>query len=259
MSFEYIIISVSDERKSNMIKQIQDLKLKAPYTFLPNPATLSTISDYVKDSKDIRDDFLKRNLCCTISHFRAIEYGCKYVGSDFIVILEDDILIHKTQFENGIKEIIANWDSCIAPDKIASIGWIPCNNYSNYISVQSKHVLKCILGSKIVHDRFVPGLQAYIIRKQDFLPRLTELIHPTHESFRAFVRDAKYPDMNYSENDLIAADSTLNRMYGQGVLFPPLAIEQETESIIGHANTEKYWKPFFKEYDVIRDDYYSLS
>ena len=260
MSFEYLIISVSEERKTIMIKQIHDLKLKAPFSFLPNPATISTISDYIKDSPYLTHGYQIRSICCGLSHYRAIEYACKSLSSEYVVILEDDVAIHKTQFENGINEIISKWDTFVAPKKIASIGWIPCRNYSAYLTATAPNSLICIPGSKLLIDRYVPGLQAYIIKRIDFISCLHDLIHPTHETFKKHIIEKAHPAIDYKDV-IMPVDMILNRLYGAVVMFPLLAIEQETPSIIDNADSHKdlYWKPFFKNYEAVRDDYYKPS
>ena len=40
-------------------------------------------------------------VCCARSHLRAIEYACREDASEYSVICEDDIAVHKTQFRDG--------------------------------------------------------------------------------------------------------------------------------------------------------------
>jgi hypothetical protein len=255
MAFQFIVISVSDERKRLLEKQFVDLNIKVPLQFLESPSLVSNSQDYLP--KDITDEINLKVICCARNHLRAIEAACKEDAPHFTVICEDDIAVHKTQFINGIEEIIANWDTVIAPDKMASIGWIPCMNYSSYISVDSKYTLKCVLGSKILHDRFVPGAQAYIVRKKDLIPLLKHLIHPTFDQFKAHILSMKFPNIP-NESYLNAIDMFINCILGQAVVFPPLIVEQDTPSLLGHDNINKFWYNFFKDYESIKKNYYSL-
>jgi hypothetical protein len=255
MAFQFVVISVCDERKRFLEKQFLDLEIKVPLQFLESPSLVSNSQDYLP--KYIDDKNTLKALCCSRSHLRAIESACKEDAPEFTVICEDDIAVHKTQFINGIEEIIANWDTHIAPDKMASIGWVPCNNYSSYLPAVTKHTLKCVLGSKVLHDRYVPGLQAYIVRKKDMIPLLKDLIHPTFDQLKTHILGMNNRDIP-NENYLIAIDMFINRILGQAVVFPPLAVEQDTPSLIGHDNINKFWYNFFKDYESIKKNYYSL-
>jgi hypothetical protein len=146
----------------------------------------------------------------------------------------------------------------VYPDKLASLGWIPCNNYKTYNLVETKNTLKCLIDSKIFKDRFVPGLQAYIVRKKDFSSIAKKLIHPTFEEFKSYVHSLNFPDLK-PHNDLLAADYFLNRMFGQAIVFPPLAIEQNLPSILGHSNQTLYWDRFFQNYEYKKNDYFTFD
>ena len=255
MLFQFIVISVSEERKRFLEKQFMDLEIKVPLQFLESPSLVSNSQDYLP--KYITDKNTLKIICCSRDHLRAIEQASKEDAPEFTVICEDDIAVHKTQFINGIEEIIANWDTHIAPDKMASIGWVPCNNYSSYLSAESKHTLKCVLGSKILQDRFAPGTQAYIVRKKDMLPLVKHIIHPTFDQFKAHILSMNFPYLS-KDSDMISIDIYINRILGQALIFPLFAVEQDTPSLIGHNNTTLYWNNFFKDYESIKKNYYSL-
>jgi hypothetical protein len=253
--YQFIVISVSDERKRILEKQFADLEIKVPLQFLESPSLISNSQDYLP--KDITNSNILKIICCSRDHLRAIEIASKEDSPEFTVICEDDIAVHKTQFENGINEIITNWDTHIAPNKMASIGWVPCKNYSTYLPVQSKHTLKCVLGTKLLIDRFVPGTQAYIVRKKDMQSIVNHLIHPTFDQFKTHILSQNFPDLPKDSN-ITTIDMYINRILGQVVVFPPLVVEQDTSSLIGHNNTTDYWNVFFKDYESIKKNYYSL-
>lgn len=255
MTYQFIVISVSEERKRYLEKQFIELGISTPLYFLHDVSLISNSQSYLP--KDVQDKNKLKIMCCSRDHLRAIEYACKDESPEFSVIFEDDVAIHKTQFINGIEEIIANWDTWIAPDIMASVGWIPCNNYATYLPATSKHTMKCVLGSKILHDRFAPGTQAYIVRKKDVAPLVKHLIHPTFEEFKAHIHSLNFPDLPKT-SDMIAIDMYINRILGQALIFPPLVVEQDTPSLIGHNNTTNYWNVFFKDYEAIKKNYYSL-
>jgi hypothetical protein len=253
--YQFIVISVSEERKRNLETQFAELGINTPLLFLPTPSLISNSQSYLPSH--VQDTNKQKIICCSRDHLRAIALACNDTSPEFSVIFEDDIALHKTQFIHGIEEIMANWDTWIAPDKMASVGWIPCNNYATYIPASSKHTMKCVLGSKILHDRFAPGTQAYIVRKKDVAPLVPHLIHPTFDEFFSHIHGMNFPDLPKT-NGLIAIDMYINRILGQAILFPPLVIEQDTPSLIGHTNVTLFWDVFFKDYEAIKKNYYSF-
>jgi hypothetical protein len=255
MSYQFIAISICDKRKEILKKQFVDLDIKAPLYFIENPSLISN-SQYYLPKYEMDNESLKV-ICCSRDHIRALEYACKDESPEFSIILEDDVAFHKTQFINGIEEIIANWETCISPKKMVSLGWVPCNHYESYLSGYSKYTLKCVLGSKLLLDRFVPGTQAYMVRKKDVSQIIKELIHPTFDEFKTHVNSLNFNHLS-KNNELIAIDCYINRILGQVVVYPPLAIEQETVSLIGHNNTQCYWNTFFKDYECIKKNYYTF-
>lgn len=280
-SFEYVVISIREERKKSFLKQYKDLNLKAPFSFLENPATCENSKNFVQHQKDHHS---KSILCCLLSHLRAIKQAITNAKHEFAVILEDDVALHKTQFENGICEIIQRWGELVAPTNImASIGWVPCKNYETYLTEISPHpnppkTLKCILGSKVLVDRYVPGAQGYIVRIKDISPIIEtffeylndDFLSDESHSYRDFKRFLdNSPRFNWhsqigkGEDDALVADRFLNYLFGQSIIFPPLAAEQNFTSSLSRGKTdsnhERYWNPFFKNYESIRDNYYFLD
>jgi hypothetical protein len=275
--FEYLVISVDEERKASFIKQYKDLSLSAPFSFLENPATVQNLQSFVEC---IEEDKFKKVICCLISHIRAIRQAVKKTppSTEYVVIFEDDVAIRKTMFEEAVQEIVDRWEELVLPDKIASIGWIPCKEYPVYVEAASSSVrcLKTPLSSsptKILRDRYVPGLQGYIIRKSDFEAfanvlggsdgegENSEKIIKSQISYFDFKRklDENFPHPHIKGKKIIASDSFLNFIFGQVVVFPHLVVEQDFTSIIGNSNVVHYWNNFFAgEFESKKNDYYFL-
>jgi GR25 family glycosyltransferase involved in LPS biosynthesis len=253
-NYQYLVISISDKRKEELEKQFSYLNIKEPIHFLQNPATLSNSKDYLPQDGN---NETHKVMCCARSHIRALEYACDDKSPEFTIIFEDDVALHKYQFTNAVREIITQWDTLIYPKKMASIGWIPLNNYSKYTNIESPRSLKCIDGSKFL-DLFVYGMQAYIVRKRDILPLIKHFVHPTFVEMRDHINSMKFTDLpeNY---EMIACDGYINKILGQTVVFPPLCIEQVTTSTLGHDNwNPEIWNNFFKNYTSIKSNYYSF-
>ena len=59
------------------------------------------------------------------------------------------------------------------------------------------------------------------------------------------------------DNDLLATDTFLHFLLNQATVFPPLLIEQDVPSLLGHTNKILYWDVFFKGYESEREKYKS--
>ena len=51
------------------------------------------------------------------------------------------------------------------------------------------------------------------------------------------------------------SDYILPRLMGQRTLFPPIVIERETSSLLGHTNS-KHWDNYFSGRDDLKKEYY---
>ncbi len=255
MTYQYLVISINDERKDIMKKQVLDLELNAPVHFLPNVATISNSTEYLPKDETIET---QKVLCCALSHIRALEYACHDSSPDFTVICEDDVAMHKFNFTNCVEEIITNWSSLIYPNKMALIGWIPVNNYTHYTKIHSDRSLKSLEDSKLL-SLSVYGMQAYIVRKCDILPLIKHFVHPTFEEMRNHINSMNFPHLE-KYYEMKACDGFINKILGSTVLFPPLCIEQDTPSTLGHNDTNfRMWKYFFENNASVKKNYYSFE
>ena len=251
--YQFIVICCSESRRTILNDQFRLLGIQETQVHFIEPATLENSKDYFPEGHD--DKYL-RNLCCSRSHLRSVIYAGKSTSKEFSVILEDDVALHRTDFIEVIEDIIGNWISLVYPDKLCSLGWIPCNNYKDYQQVKSNVSLKT-KGYKLLKDRFVPGLQAYIVRKSDIEPYSEDFSITPFTLFQQHMK-VKYGDVNVVNQDYTTADSYLPRIFGPTILWPMIAIEQEVDSIIGHSNKELYWDRYFKNFTVKKGLYHTF-
>lgn len=254
MKYQIIVITCSDERRENMMKQIKELNIRAPVYFLQG-FTVSTNTDYMPANLSTFD---QRIICCTRSHLHALEYACREDSPEFSLIIEDDAAFHKTELDNAICEVIEEWDNLIAPKRMVSFGWVPIRNYGKYDELLYKKTLKCISGSKILDDIFTVGLQAYLVRKRDIKELLPIFIHPTFNDLFDMIIKQKNKFVT-TQSDIMTADIMITRMLGQATIFPPVVIEYKTTSMIGHNNAISHWFNFFKGYEHMRNNYYNID
>jgi GR25 family glycosyltransferase involved in LPS biosynthesis len=253
MDYQFVVIYISEERKKIIEKQFDNLDKKYKVIFM-NACTPVNSESYLIGLED-KD---KGKACCFKSHLKALQIAVEESSSSFTIILEDDIAFHKTQFINTIEEIINNWDEKVYPDRMMSIGWVPVSNYSEYIEKESTGTTKSILGSKIFNSFLAVGAQAYIIRKKDIKHiwnYVDNMITPTYIELNTFLQETLKDTNNPLRNHkFIPVDYAINWILGQKILFPPLVIEQDISSSLGHFNNI-YWNKFFKDYEMIKDNY----
>lgn len=256
--FQCIVITGNAERRRCMEAQFAALAPAGIPVHYLEASTPENSSDYLPKEPFAEKDAEKRKaICCARSHIRAMEYASRPGMPPFSVILEDDAALHKTQFFNTVKELIAKWDTYIAPqkDKYVSLGWIPSSPFEEYVRRPAVGELACRFGSKLLNGFYVVGLQAYLVRREDMWTYGVNFDFPTYVQLRDHVRSLRAHDIP-ADDLVIHVDHFLPRMLGQSVVFPPVAIETGMDSMLGHTNAI-YWKHFFRGREAMKDDYYS--
>ena len=254
MNYQFVVICISEERKKIIEEQFNNLKKECKVIFLQACIPSNSI-DFLEDIELEKD---KKIICCMRSHLKAMDFCCRDFSPDFSIILEDDVAFHKTQFLNVIEELISDWDTKVAPNQMMSLGWIPTNNYSDYLNRKEDGTIKSILGSKLFGKLSAIGTQCYMIRKKDVTSIVKMFNYPSkYTDLHKFLSELMKPFNCDSKNDSIySADHSLNWILDQKALFPPIVIEQDIQSNLGHNNKTLYWDKFFEGYEMIKDDYY---
>jgi len=261
MSYQFIIISATEERKQKIEEQFAVLESKTKiHKYYLEASTISNSTDYLKG---YTEEINFKYLCCARSHLRAIEYAANSCDKfDFSIILEDDVAFYKENFLETIEELIQKW-SHYYPRKMLSIGWIPCD--LSYDHLTKKEGLKIkfntIPETKVITNLYVPGLQGYIVNNNDMVPYAKILIHPTFIDLYNKLKKIQYLTLMSdklglpSDSDLVSIDTFINILIGQAIVFPPLLIEQDIPSLLGHKNKETYWEIYFKNSESERSKY----
>jgi GR25 family glycosyltransferase involved in LPS biosynthesis len=255
MNYQFIVVSVNEQRKKIMEEQFTKLDKKYKVIFIEG-FTPSNSEEYLSD---ISNDFNKREACCTRSHLKALQIAGNEESLDFSIILEDDVAFHKTQFINVIEEFIKNWEEKVYPSKMISLGWVPIKNYSEYLNRPSVGSIKSILGSKIFDIFRAVGLQCYMVRKKD-TKIITDFFLPTYKEIKLkyldFVSSNSLNKDAIKHYDVIPADYFINWVLDHKILFPPIAMEKVMESTISNSTKNYYHNIFFEGYENIKDDYF---
>ena len=98
MNYQFIVISISEERKKLIEYQFNCLKKECKVIYMEE-CVPSNSGEYIKDILDESD---KKKVCCVKSHFKALEIASNDSSTDFSIVLEDDVAFHKSQFLNVI-------------------------------------------------------------------------------------------------------------------------------------------------------------
>lgn len=259
MSYQFIVISSTAERHRKMKEQFTMLE-KAVNVHYLEASMISNSKDYLHG---YNDETKFKFICCARSHIRALEYATISKSiCDFSIILEDDAAFYKEGFLALIEEIIGNWHE-YEIHKMISIGWIPCQgfNYSDFLKINRKYTqLTAVPGTKVTYKYYLPGLQGYIVKNSD-IPYMEYLLQPTYiefcnkmKSWQHYLTIQKKFGTDSIDKDLIAVDCYLNMLFNHAAVFPPLLIEQDVPSLLGHKNSV-YWDVFFKKYESERTKY----
>jgi hypothetical protein len=102
------------------------------------------------------------------------------------------------------------------------------------------------------------GLQGYIINKN----KITTKLHNIFDSktmIEYMTNTTEYLGIDYIDKIgaifPYAIDHILPRLLTPLVVFPPLIIERNEDSLLGHKNKEKYWDKFFENHQDILEKY----
>ncbi len=255
-TFQVIVISLSETHRAELMRQIQEMELeKYVRVHIQHAVTPDTANTYLKDSGLTPSE--QRVACCARSHYYALEYACLESSPPFSVILEEDVAFHKTQFLHAVRELMEKWTELVTPSRICSLGWVPIAlNREWYESVPGKP-LTCFHGSR-VRQVTISGLQAYLFRKEDIRPHIKMFLQPTYNQYKEVVL-AFQKATNKRSITPLAVDAVINILFGQTIVYPPLCIEQNAGSTLGHSNWRLYWKPFFTPRPYQLNDYYTFD
>jgi GR25 family glycosyltransferase involved in LPS biosynthesis len=257
LSVQIVVISGNQERQTTMLKQFAELNIPFPVYFLP--ATLpKNVGSYIDISG--LSDYHIRTSCCEKSHIRALEYASRDTSPDVTIIMEDDAAFHKTKFTEVVLELLANWSSIVPSDShMLSLGWTPFSNYSHYIFAEGYSQLKCLPNSKLL-TCFAVGMEVYMVKKESIKQFLPILVQSTHSEVVNAVRSYNCPYLP-KEEEILHVDRWLNKLLVQTLVFPLVAIEYKSPSLIQNKidASETYWDNFFKNYEDERKNYWSYD
>jgi len=261
MNYQFIVICADDNRKIKMKQQFEELNISAPVHYL-EASTPYNSQKYLENLPQNNKNVLAIN-CCTKSHFRALDYAYSDENSpDFSIIIEDDASFHIQNFVKIIEYIIESWDETFRPNVLFSVGWVPCNKYSQYRDNEEKYQCMKKLENfpeyRIISNFLFPGMQVYIVKKQSIESHI-DLFRST--TFFDILRKMNSLYQNekdtFNENTkCIAIVYILRLVFRQYFLFPILAIEQRVPSLLEHDNFKDHWNKYFENNEELMNEYW---
>jgi len=250
-----IIISLGEERKMRMLKQLNELNIPFPVIFF-SATTIENSEGYLPMDET---ENIQKHICCAKSHIRAIEQAAHEAAPDVTIIIEDDAAFHKTKFVPTVLEILRNWEKVVpANSHMLSIGWVPMQNYKYYDNIKTKQK-EYLSGYKFL-EWFAYGTQAYMIKKTS-----AEKVYPILKKGTWIDLKTTILALNHEHieknNPIKNVDCWLNRFLVQTIMFPLLVIEQRLPSTIelnGGLWHNDIWNRYFEDYEIMQKDYWSF-
>lgn len=241
---QILVINADPTRRPNMERQFKELGITFPIKY-PDTFTPENSKDYLPESHP----YLKLSeLCCSRSHYHAIEIASRDISPRWTIVIEDDAALHKTAFLPFVRQLMNQWDTLSSDNFYVQLGWIPTKPFHNFVSYYGFH------RNHIIISQFqASGAQAYMLDK-DVAKRIAPILN--HNTFAEFTECLKKYNLPIRENEG-CADLIIPFLLKQYGVFPMLAIEQKYESLIGHKNETLWWEPYFKGVEYLRSSYWS--
>ena len=248
--YQFVVITLNQERKQKIEHQFKALEIDDVYYM--NAATIENSKDYLPETG--YSEMEKRVICCMRSHLFCLEFACLQSSPEYTIILEDDVALHKTQLVNAIEEIIQRWDRELLQCGLISLGWVPIESYDMYSNYPPIVRLRYAEGSKVIRV-INSGLQMYIVKKSRIKSIIPLLICPTFLRLKQIIDYYKSQSKNTTLNAMVA-DMFINIIISQGLVHPPLAIEQNITSSLRHRNWDLFWSKYFDQREARLKDYF---
>jgi GR25 family glycosyltransferase involved in LPS biosynthesis len=193
-------------------------------------------------------------LCCLRSHIKALKHFLENSEKEFVLILEDDILL-TTDFTRKLENVIACWDKHSAEIDFVTIGFNPGNYASKKSDAGLYWDLYCEGGA-------VWGMLAYLMKRAVVEDLVKVLDQPTtHDLYQVVERKIKENGGRIYCPKLLRAqsDAIFSMCWRQAFVKPILVIESPMfNSTISpeHSNSNtRGWNSAFQKGELKVEDF----
>lgn len=227
----FYIISLSQERRCVLSKQLKDLKFNKKYAFF-NACTPANSPEWISKTSKVPppQQCVLRSFIEAIKHFLAIQ------SSEYLCILEDDIALLKENFNNEFENVLEVYKTNKYIDYV-SIGYLPTTLKS--LPVQTH--LNELKNDKNVYFDFSKasftlwGCQGQLFSREVCKKILTVFdVGNADKLMESVLEYTKIIGHHQNKSPDIYPDCLLPYCFRQGFVFPPLCIEQNVSSSISN-------------------------
>jgi GR25 family glycosyltransferase involved in LPS biosynthesis len=268
----FYVISSNQDRLDFMKRQFIELDLHSNVVFF-NAYTPKDSSDWVVKNDKYSPDKLQS---CLRSHISAIkEFTENYPNKRYICVLEDDVSLLKENFKKKLLEHLDNFNKNNDVEYL-TIGYLPTTTsnaeyqkkYNFKSSFLDNEKLSLITNRDGIYYGFYnKGFAIWGAQAQIFpMDTAKKIVHHLHKESAQEIYDSikQFSEKNQlKQNKMVylTPDSIFPVMFEQGIVNPPLAIENDFGSLIHISNVSVHRLNYRKQYEemgyIKLSNYYS--
>jgi GR25 family glycosyltransferase involved in LPS biosynthesis len=256
----FYVVSSNQDRLDFMKRQFIELDLASNVVFF-NAHTPKDSSDWIVKGDKYSSDKLQS---CLRSHISAIkDFTENYSNKRYVCIVEDDVSLLKENFKKKVLEHLDNFNKNNDVEYL-TIGYLPTTTsnaeyqkkYNFKTSFLDKEKLSLVTNKDGIYSGFYNkgfatwGAQAQIF-PMDTAKKIVSYFHK--ESAQEIYDTIKiFSEKNQlKQNKLVylTPDSIFPVMFEQGIVTPPLAIENDFSSLIHTNDDESQRLNYRKQYE----------
>jgi hypothetical protein len=250
-----VVICSNEERRAHMETQCAAFPWKTSFFTAYTPATSAAYLNY----KDITYPERNEVLCCTRSHFAALDHGLRVSDKGLLLILEDDVSFLRHGCLEELQTVLDEWSAKTAEIDYVSLGYIPCEEV-RAISRTGRRLYSSPGLSSVVW-----GTQAYLVPRTVAEEMVAFLHQPTarltHDGLFERIRTRPSGGTYAHKYPRLQSDVALSVGWRQAVAHPMLVIEYPFTSLItpGDPNLLKRWDKVCADGTRSADDFLGME
>jgi hypothetical protein len=273
-SIQIVVCYVDEKRVESIKKQIEDLNITIDVHYFKGWRPEES-KDYIIDKDDKYDDLeTNSQICCTRTFYGAVNWFAENCPKkQWLITCEDDISIVKKGFIKKLLDVIELSKSIEGEFDYISLGYLPIEGFVNYNGEQLygnfkvyenlyygfwEYHHKCnedkIPIEKRLKETCVWGNQMTMI-KRDVSIEMSKTLHKSNTKLVRESINEKMKNKSYSFRiPVLITDHHIPCIFRQALVFPPLSIEGDFNSLMEHGNNNlnyRGWKSYINISDYL--------
>jgi len=241
-----VVLTVNQEREQLMRTQLKNLQLRFDVEYYKG-FTPETSKEYLasKDKTDLESD----GLSCCFRSYAALFDQYKHKEYEYLLTIEDDVLLLSKDFEEHVYKTIDAWNETVEYVNLAYIFSFAPDELTN--SERRSNLFFNNLPSNW-------GTQMMLFKPKT-VQKLSQLLHyQTYKEVKTSLETYKDKNKLYRNRTLhVQLDAVLPTVCNQGLVFPPLGIEDPEKSSDVFPGMTNLKQRSQNVLPVNRKDYYS--